>query len=119
MARTFSPSKHKGGNDGAYLEVAGEYLLAGRTLKRDKNRNSKPYLYVRFEVIAGPLKEKGFKERIYINDEALWKVAQDQGAEAIFHIVAKYVKGPHITEKVPESAMEKHEREYGKKLLAS
>jgi hypothetical protein len=38
--------------------------------------------------------------------------------EAIFDIVAKDVKKPNITQKMPESAVEKHEREQREKLLA-
>jgi hypothetical protein len=57
------------------------------------------------------------KARCYTAKKVKYKVTYR--AEAIFHIVAKYVKRPHISQKVPESPMEKHEREYGKKLLAS
>jgi len=76
MARQFNPGEHQSGDDGGYLDVAGEYILAGRTLKRDKSRKGKEFFLVRFEVLHGPLKGRGFRQRIYINDEALWKVGK-------------------------------------------
>lgn len=76
MTRQFKPGDHKGGDDGGYLDVAGEYLFAARTLKRDASRKGKEFFLVRFEVLAGPMKGRGFRQRIYINDEALWKVGK-------------------------------------------
>jgi hypothetical protein len=38
--------------------------------------------------------------------------------QSIFHIVAKYIKGPHITKEMKKSPMEKHKRQEGKELLA-
>jgi len=76
MARTFAPKEHQGGDEGQYLEVAGEYLLVGTSIKRDSSRNKKDFLLYRFEVIHGPMKGRSFRERIYINDEALWKMGR-------------------------------------------
>ncbi len=41
-----------------------------------------------------------------------------QGAQAILDIVAKNIQEPHVAEKMPEPAVEKHKGNQGKKLLA-
>ena len=61
------------------------------------------------------IENKMGKTGCYTAKKVKYKVAYR--AEAIFDIVAKDVKRPHISKKVPESAMEKHKREYGKNLL--
>jgi hypothetical protein len=38
--------------------------------------------------------------------------------EAVFDVVAKDIQRPHITQKMPESAVEKHERDQRENLLA-
>ena len=41
-----------------------------------------------------------------------------QMPETIFHIVAEDIKGPHVSEEMPESPMEKHKSEKGNDLLS-
>jgi len=73
MARKFNPGEHE--SDGAgYVDTAGEYMLAGRLLKRDKSRKGKEFFLIRFEVLGGQHKGKSMQQRIYLNDESLWKL---------------------------------------------
>ena len=78
MGRTFNPGEHepkKGESHGTYLEVAGEYLLVISKVGREDN-TKKPFRNMRFKVIHGPMKKKHFQNRIYFNDESLWKVGR-------------------------------------------
>jgi len=74
----FDPTQHEGsgGGGGGRLEVAGEYLLTLTKLSREKTNSGKPYALVRARVITGSQKGRSYMERIYLNDEALWRLAQ-------------------------------------------
>jgi hypothetical protein len=78
MGRKFDPKQHQGdeGNDGRYLTVAGDYLLACIGFSRGQSRNAKPFLKCKFRVIHGPLKDHQFTERVYTNEETWWKLGR-------------------------------------------
>jgi hypothetical protein len=91
----FNPSapewidKDRGGDAGGRLAVAGDYLLVCTRYSRQKSNAGKPFLLCTFRVISGPQKNKTFMERIYLNDEALWKLARfckAVGHEASFNL---------------------------------
>lgn len=72
MSKGFDPKKASQNR----MEVAGEYLLVAMRHKRDSARSGKPYTLVSFKIIDGPMKGKSFSERVYLNDESLWKVGR-------------------------------------------
>lgn len=74
---TFNPKDHQGDSQGGeMLTTAGEYLLAIKGVKNDRNKNKKPFVLARIHVIYGPLKGKRFFERFYTNQESLWKLGK-------------------------------------------
>lgn len=77
MTRTFNPNEHqpdpdKGG--GGQLEQAGDFLFVIKKITRSSSNSGKEYLLCRHVVIAGPQKGRSLLQRIYLNDEALWKL---------------------------------------------
>jgi len=74
MAPEYTSNNNGGG--GGYLKVAGDYLIACKSFKREQSNSKKSYLLCKFVAIAGPQKDKSFLERIYLNEEALWKMAR-------------------------------------------
>ena len=75
----FDPTQHTKSADGksgsAYLEIAGEYLFVATRVKRGRaNKSNKPYLLMTYKVISGQHRGKRAMERVYVNDEAQWKL---------------------------------------------
>jgi len=80
----FDPKKHRDGDSGGNrLDVAGDFVVAIRSFKRDKARSGKSFLLARHQCIYGPMKGKTFLQRYYLNDESLWKLGK--ACEAMGH----------------------------------
>lgn len=76
MGRSFDPKEHAGGEGGNLLDKSGEYLLVCTRFTRDRAKSGKEYLLCTFKCIYGPMKDRTFMERIYLNPEALWKLGR-------------------------------------------
>jgi hypothetical protein len=75
MSQMFDPTKHGGDSRGAgNLDRAGDYLMVCGKFKRESTNSNKPYLLCHIKVIAGPQEGRTMLQRIYLNDEALWKL---------------------------------------------
>jgi len=85
MARTFDPKKHKENDKGGggYLDIAGDFVVAITGFSRDKARSGKPFILAKLVVCLGAMKGKRLQERLYLNDESLWKIGKL--CEAIGH----------------------------------
>lgn len=82
MGRSFNPGNYQDEGDGGggdYLRTAGEYAVVIKKFARGKSKSKKEYLQCVFKVIWGSVRGqvgKTFANRIFINDEALWKLGR-------------------------------------------
>lgn len=76
----FDPRQHKTDDSkpkgGGYINAAGDYVLVIRSFQREKARSGKPYLLCQIRCIHGKFAGKKMTERIFLNDESLWKLGK-------------------------------------------
>ena len=59
----------------ANVTKPGRYVLAASKLwQRKKNKNGKPFVQIRFSVVAGPHQHETLLESFYLNRESMWRL---------------------------------------------
>lgn len=76
----FDPKQHKtdpnAPKGGGYIPVPGDYILVIRSFQREKARSGKAYLMCTIRCIHGKQSGKKMNERIFLNQESLWKLGK-------------------------------------------
>lgn len=73
----FDPNskEYAGEGGGDRINEAGDYLFVIPKFTRDRANSGKQYLLCKVKAIAGRFKDATLLDRVYLNDEALWRLA--------------------------------------------